>query len=906
MIPIKLELKNFLSYGSDIQVINFKDHSLICLSGKNGNGKSALLDAMTWVLWGQARKVSGTIKPDEGLLRLGQTRMMVSLEFEFAKSIYRVRREYAKTYGKPLMVLDLELFDENKDKFLPLTEKTVRLTQAKIEKLLGLDYLTFTNSAFLRQGQADEFSKKSPKERKQILSNILGLSRYDDLSSLALKKSKILGEDYKVGLKLQDNDNLEILKEKDIKVLLKDEQVKLKIIKEDLKKIESDLKANEEKQNSFFKNKDKYLFFSKELLVLNNRCVVKTKELKELILLWKRVHYQSLKLESIDVLQKDKIELENQDKIYILNQKKSLFLQENLLKQKDLYQKKYTILKDKKNKDFNKMNLGIQRSGLELEQVVIQLNLKEKELKNSLEKRDLAKKELDNLYEILKLLPGHDKRMEEFGILFEKRRAFYAVLIQRGNWIKSSLAELKDKVESIKKQDSPCCPLCEQVLTIKRKSFLSSKFVKDIVRLKHRLIRPTSVIKKLKNVLLDQHKEFKELKDKDNYYKKQKAKLDELEKGFVEITKNIPVLEATVLLLQKNKKDSEVILKKETDVFKKLEICFEEELKEDKELKEIRLKLEKTEKEKKILKYDSSQHKKVQKDLLSVSDKLSQLEKQKENHNLQKEKKVKVGLLIQQLKELKDNIRTLDDSIKSLKFDLNSEKELNKKLLEIKEHQETKTKEKDSVLKQSTLFEYELKKIKELKKLSEKRIKELNLLQDQLKDYQLLSQAFGKNGIQALLIEQAIPQIEEEANNILGRLTDNQSQIFIESLRDLKSGGARETLDIKISDYVGIRPYEMFSGGEAFRVDFALRIAISKLLARRAGIALQTLIIDEGFGSQDEDGLSRLMDAIYAIKKDFSKVIVVSHLAMFKDNFPVHFVIQKGSGGSFVTVQERG
>ena len=906
MIPLKLELKNFLSYGSDIQTINFKDYSLICLSGKNGNGKSALLDAMTWVLWGQARKVAGTIKPDEGLLRLGQTRMMVSLEFEFAKSIYRVRREYSKTYGKPLMLLDLEFFDEDKDKFLPLTEKTVRLTQAKIEKLLGLDYLTFTNSAFLRQGQADEFSKKSPKERKQILSNILGLSRYDDLSSLALQRSKKLGEDYKVGLKLQENDNSQILKEKDVKILFKDEQVKLKVIKEDLKKIEHNLIEIEKKQNSFFKNKDKYLFLSKELLVLNNRYAIKLKELKELVLLWKRVHYQSLKLESVDILQKNKIELENQDKICILNQKKSLFLQENLLKQKDLYQKKYTILKAKKNKDFNKINLGLQRRGLELEHIVIQLNLKEKELKNSLEKIVLAKKELDNLYEILKVLPEHDKRIETFGILFEKRRAFYAILIQRGNWIKSSIAEVKDKVESIKKQDSPCCPLCEQVLTIKRKSFLSSKFLKNAARLKHRLIRPTSIIKKLKNILLDQHKEFKELQDKDSYYKKQKAKLEELEKSFTEFKKNVPVLEATVLLLQKNKRDSEIILKKETDVFKKLEIRFEEELKEDKELKEIIFKLEKIDKEKKILKYDSIRHENIQKDLLLVIDKLSKLEQQEKNNGLQKEKKVKVHLLIQQLKELKEHVSTFDVNIKSLKFDLSSEKELNKKQLEIKKHKEKKIKEKDNVLKQSTLFEYELKRIKELKELSCNRNKELNLLQDELKDYQLLAQAFGKNGIQALLIEQAIPQIEEEANNILARLTDNQSQIFIESLRDLKSGGVRETLDIKISDYAGIRPYEMFSGGEAFRVDFALRIAISKLLARRAGIALQTLIIDEGFGSQDEDGLSRLMDAIYAIKKDFSKVIVVSHLAVFKDNFPVHFVIQKGSGGSFVTVEERG
>src|SRR5204862_5189299 len=117
-------------------------------------------------------------------------------------------------------------------------------------------------------------------------------------------------------------------------------------------------------------------------------------------------------------------------------------------------------------------------------------------------------------------------------------------------------------------------------------------------------------------------------------------------------------------------------------------------------------------------------------------------------------------------------------------------------------------------------------------------------------------------------------------------------KLFIESIRDLKKGGSKETLDIKISDALGIRPYELFSGGEAFRIDFALRIAIAKLLARRAGTSLQTLIIDEGFGSQDEEGLTNIMEAIYKIQDDFSKIIIVSHLPSMKDQFPVHFFIE--------------
>ena len=164
----------------------------------------------------------------------------------------------------------------------------------------------------------------------------------------------------------------------------------------------------------------------------------------------------------------------------------------------------------------------------------------------------------------------------------------------------------------------------------------------------------------------------------------------------------------------------------------------------------------------------------------------------------------------------------------------------------------------------------------------------------------------SKDGIQALLIEDAIPEIEQEANHLLSKLTDNQAQLFIESLRDLKKGGTKETLDIKISDAAGVRPYELFSGGEAFRIDFALRIAISKLLARRANTSLQTLIIDEGFGSQDEEGLAHIMDALYKIQDDFAKIIIVSHLPSMKDQFPIHFMVEKGTNGSSVRVMEQG
>ena len=130
----------------------------------------------------------------------------------------------------------------------------------------------------------------------------------------------------------------------------------------------------------------------------------------------------------------------------------------------------------------------------------------------------------------------------------------------------------------------------------------------------------------------------------------------------------------------------------------------------------------------------------------------------------------------------------------------------------------------------------------------------LTQLREEKALYEELRAAFGKNGIPAMIIEAAIPELEEEANQLLTRMTEGRMNVRLDTQREKKTGGIAETLDILISDELGTRAYESFHGGEAFRVNFAIRVALSQLLARRAGAQFRTLFIDEGFGTQDEAG----------------------------------------------------
>lgn len=126
--------------------------------------------------------------------------------------------------------------------------------------------------------------------------------------------------------------------------------------------------------------------------------------------------------------------------------------------------------------------------------------------------------------------------------------------------------------------------------------------------------------------------------------------------------------------------------------------------------------------------------------------------------------------------------------------------------------------------------------------------------------------------------------------------------VHFETQRASKKGNTIETLDIRIADENGPRSYELYSGGEAFRINFAIRIALSKLLARRAGAQLQTLIIDEGFGAQDSSGRQSLVEAINSIKDGFARILVITHIEELKDAFPVRIDVFKTPRGSQITI----
>ena len=183
MIPIKLKISGFLSYRDPVEV-DFSSFDLACISGHNGAGKSSLLDAITWALFGQARK------RDESLINSASDQAEVVFIFNYELNDYRITRIMQR--GKTGV---LEFNIKNGDKFEKFSEATSRGTQERIEKTLHLDYETFINASFFLQGKADQFTQQRPTDRKRILASILGLEIWETYKDKTAEKRKELEAD---------------------------------------------------------------------------------------------------------------------------------------------------------------------------------------------------------------------------------------------------------------------------------------------------------------------------------------------------------------------------------------------------------------------------------------------------------------------------------------------------------------------------------------------------------------------------------------------------------------------------------------------------------------------------------------------------------------------------------------
>ncbi|MCK4242723.1 MAG: SMC family ATPase [Dehalococcoidia bacterium] len=855
MIPIKLALKNFMCYRDNVPPLSFDGIHVACLCGDNGNGKSALLDAITWALWGKTRA-----KSDDELIHVGRAEMEVEFEFASGRDRYRVLRKRARprVSRSGHSLLDLQIATDQG--FRPITGSSIRETQHKIIEILRMDYDTFINSAFLLQGRADEFTVKPPSERKEVLARILDLSLYDELEERA-----------KIRARERESRSQELshaIAEIDSELARKGEyEAELGGMREAIAELERDLKGQESRVNALRERKQELDFKREQLAQLEERISQAQRELaylrsgaeehREKVREYEGVISERKAIEEgfqrLVEAKRDNEELNSKAIIWVNANSRRSQLEQAVAKAKGELETEQRIGQDKVGQLEPKVNM-LPQFETELTQAqgqVAELAAWEEELG---QKRHHAQELSSEVH----LLEAQCAQLEE------------------------EIRTLEEKIDLLTPEEARC-PLCETELGIEGRNRIMAKYEQD---------------RKGKGEALAANR--RQLDNTKKEHRSLEAEVAQLEER---IKRERAAGEARVNTLEgkiTEAKQAEVELAHEKERLTALEERLakaEFALEEQRGLGEVLAQLDE-------LGYDSERHDEVRRRLAEVEvyeamqrnleqaqgsidrerESLAEAEQAASAKEADLSAEAQKGeALSQALAALPEVEAELAEAQQVYDAFLERQRKGRDKLVEVK------TRLKDLTLREQSKAE----KKKELLQASrEKGI------------YDELAAAFGKKGIQAWIIEQALPEIEEEANRLLSRMTDNRMHVKMETQRAYKTKKAEtlETLDINTSDELGTRRYEMYSGGEAFRINFALRIALSKLLARRAGAPLPTLFIDEGFDTQDSSGKEKLIEAINSIQDDFEKIIVITHIDELKDAFPVRIDVTKTPEGSMIEV----
>jgi len=855
VIPVKLSLRNFMCYRDNVPPLSFDGIHTACISGDNGNGKSALIDAMTWALWGKTRARS-----DDDLIHLGQTEMEVEFDFAVGEQLYRIIRKHSKPKrrgrsGKTILEFQIAAGDG----FKSITGNSITETQQKIIDILHMNYPTFVNSALLLQGRADEFTIKRPVERKQVLADILGLSLYDELEEQA-KDLANQQETEKAQLESAIQDISGELAQKPAY------EAEFEQAQSQLSQIEKVIKEQESRLNSLRQEKEALENKKLQLAQLEEHMAKMRRELER----WEeqaKQHRSRIKGYEGLIAQRPAIE---EGYAQFAEAKK-------LSTELDQKFRAVTTL----NEGRHQLEMNIAQMGKTLIEGHAVAQSRINQLETSAQKLPSLKNEWQQIQTQLHLLA------ESEATLRRKRQGSQELQTQV-NYLESNKAKLEQEIKEAEEklgllstENDTKCPLCETELKAEGLTLIKTKYADE------------------KRGKLDS------LKSNQTELAQRKPELQSLEG-------EISQLETKINEDRASAQSKASVVDKEIADAEKAGSQLNEERKRLTEIEEHlarkdfaptqREALNKLEGELAEISYDSQQHEQVRHRLTDLEQYEGLKRKLDEADRLISQEKEVASRAEEAGQELHHSLEVDNQKRQGLSEELNLLPQLVDKVTQAETEHQALAAQREQARETIGNVKGKLQRCSQLEIKRKEKEKLLTHTAKEGKIYRDLAQAFGKRGIQALLIERALPEIEAEANKLLGRMTDNRMHAAIETQRQTKKGDVIETLDINISDELGARNYEMFSGGEAFRINFAIRIALSKLLARRAGAPLPTLVIDEGFGTQDSVGIEKLKEAINSIQDDFDKILVITHIEELRDAFPSRINVVKTARGSTLSI----
>lgn len=853
MIPIKLVLSGFLSYRDPVE-IDFTRFNVAAISGANGAGKSSLLDGLTYALFGEARNRG------EALINLHPEVQAaeVALTFEYEGNVYRVQRLLPRD-----KTTQLEFQIQNSDgHWKPLTERSVRETDKRIRETLRLDYETFVNASFFLQDKADQFTQQRPTERKKILGNILGLEVWEDYRlGAAERRKRVESQITELQGRLQEVAN-ELDEEQQRKARLQELEEGLKAIAAKRSAQEATvqqmriLAANVDTLAQAAASQQASLQRSQtQLATLQQRLEQRSAE---------HAQNQALLARAKDIekafakLEKLRVELRKWDEIAI----------------------RFNAQEKKRSAPLTKIEA--ERARLQTELSTLQAEQARVQAANT--QRAEYEKQLSTLTAQIKTLDLKVAKLPELEAELKTDQAAQTKAASENNLLHVQMDELADRLKKVQTATGSYCPTCGQELTEEHRN----KAIESI----------QTEGKKLGDQWRSNKKKYEAQAER---MLKKQEKLEEARAADKDVREKTRLSDQAQLTLEELKK-----LEAQWEAKGAARLAeLERTLSEDTFAPEARAELAAVDAELKATGYDAAEHDRIRKEELEASLAETELRTLEAARGAAKPVEREIGELRTQITEQEQEIAkqqeladTSQAAVDAARQGLPDLQAAEREMLNLQEQENSMRMELGQAQQRVAVLDTLRQRRTELEAGRE-------TLAGQASQFEALERAFGKDGVPAMLIEQALPQIQAKANEVLERLSNGEMSITFVTQQDYKDRrreDKRETLEIQIRDSAGLREYEMFSGGEAFRINFAIRLALSEVLAQRAGARLQTLVIDEGFASQDEMGRQRLVEVINLVKEDFAKILVITHVESLKDAFPSRIEVEKGPRGSQVRI----
>ncbi|MEM9120901.1 MAG: SMC family ATPase [Cyanobacteria bacterium P01_F01_bin.56] len=1000
MVPKQLTLRNFLSYRA--ATLDFAGLQVACVAGPNGSGKSSLLEAIAWAIWGHSRTVA-----EDDVIHLGTLEAQVDFTFEHQQQLYRVVRSRRRRQGGAL-----EFQVETEQGFRPLTQRGIRSTQKLICQTLRLDYETFVNSAYLRQGRADEFMLKRPSERKQILADLLKLGQYDNLAEQAKErareaKAKVTWLEAAVA-----NSEAQVQQRCAIAQAAKDLEIRLAKIQQAYEQDQTTQQQLEQQHQqrqtlgqsqALLQQQLDYLHTDAQRLEADIEKL--TEQLRELATVLAQADEITAGLATLQALevqdetfsakfqQQQTLQAER-DRRYQAHQTQAQAVQtqqqqcqhdldsvnQQLSDLQPILQKRATVnealvaLAQARDRLQHLDQIQLQVSPLRQQQQTLQRQLDQTQaeltarltaLTNSeyqLQQQQAQQPQLQqavlevgHTLENLTAKRTYQEQVREKGV---ERRQFMERLQAEQRSYETQLGQIEQKLQLLQQPDA-ACPVCDRPLDQHHWDNVLQKLRAEREDLQREIwvIREQLAVSEREIQVLRQ--EYRELEEElANYGQvlEQRGSLMAKLNSSESIAQQLTSLNQERSHLERCLQEQTYAQDLQTDLqqiaLQLVQLAYDErdhalargqvdrlrwaeirqaEIRQAEhqqtQLLERQPQLEQAlatlaaemvtlsaseavqtlvrlDEQLADLGYSLEQHQTLRTQLKAAQ--TWRLRHQQCQHAQQQQPQLRQQLatLTQERQQLTQQQAALTAQHQELTTQLQDCPDVQTDIQHMQQRQRDRQQQREQLLSQLGAQRQQLAYFEQLQTQLTQQQQELHQARRSHRIHQELATAFGRNGLQAMLIEHLLPQLEAETNHILGRLSAHQLHVQFITQRAGRSrqGKLIDTLDIVIADAQGTRPYETYSGGEAFRVNFAIRLALARLLAQRSGTPLRTLIIDEGFGTQDREGCDRLVGAINAIAADFACILAVTHIPHFREAFETRIDVYKTPEGSQLTL----